>query len=782
MNKSDGKIRIIAAVIALLIALALAGGATFAWLNISRTPEISKVRTIITNTQIVEIALADSEKIDFDTLEATGPDEVGENDLAKGQVTWGRVITMETTEDDKSKRITLQAPATYDKDVGLSTVRFSEEDGRPEGFEPLEHGRMTTDGIVYYVRKPHAGESYVNRDGHIVLADGTEEGYAAAGGVAVWLRSNAEAQIDVLLKGTSIVNADDDIPIELLARVWKLNEKSTLASGAKKGTLEELGIISCTRITDEDGNPSFQTTLQTEKWNNMIPGVQYLVEIICYIEGDTLKNRNALIAQSVGDGDTGRKIEVDIGDVSYDTLACSPYVTVTDAKTGGAPVKFGQYYVEKPNVLIGAWSDSGIDETLGIECGYELKQEGKAPVTETFPITDESDRKVLTLDDGEYTLTAWITDNIHKNADGSRVRLYAVNFDSKYMMNQRPAELHLTVDTVKPEIEILEPEDGIFSREESVTVKVRATEEHVSRIKIDDHTVKNTRSVIIDDEGKEKTVYLGERVFTAEGDYNVKAVVIDMANQQAEASRKFVIDRTEPEITDIRWTYVNSGILSELLHSITGGLFFPEAVQIEAAARDIHLEDYRVIPLQDSGKVDTRIESSADGNTRIAYVTIDADYAGEIEFYARDKAGNEGNYKTKLFRASGLNTDVTQTPEGLSTDSRGVRFDLSDADGNKFETDHYEYSPDGGEHWYRGTRTIGDVTYTVEATQIYNGKLIMGSRVNVTVEEGRSYEGTIRFRAMTRALSTGDFRVYSKIDNLPGEDTEDYDIQLDRTH
>ena len=90
--------------------------------------------------------------------------------------------------------------------------------------------------------------------------------------------------------------------------------------------------------------------------------------------------------------------------------------------------------------------------------------------------------------------------------------------------------------------------------------------------------------------------------------------------------------------------------------------------------------------------------------------------------------------------------------------------------------ERFEYSPDNGANWYTGTKTLGDVTYTYAETES-NGA-VTGATVKVSVDDGNSAEGSIRFRAVSRALTVGEDGAAEV--NVTGAPTAAPNFQIDK--
>ena len=329
MERIDKKVKIIIAVVSMLIAIALITGASFAWFSLSTAPRIERMDVKVPNSGILEIAL--SEKSQFEgegsSIEATGPDEVGINDLAKGQTTWGREVIL-----GEESRVQLQAPASFQEDtetgrMALSTIKYA-DDARTEGFTPLKRGEVDEQGMIHYTAVTPAGQMYINKEGHIETA-AEDIPFTAAGGAAVWLRSNRDTAVSASLNGITVKsgsltdpNTDtsgdfEAVPVGIVLKVWMLEPDSGgVPQGGAHGTLTELGSVELTGIDTSASSALAEVELfGSGDIDEMKAGQIYLVEIISYVEGDRSKNPNAVIGKTVGE----RTITIGIEDVSFNT-------------------------------------------------------------------------------------------------------------------------------------------------------------------------------------------------------------------------------------------------------------------------------------------------------------------------------------------------------------------------------------------------------------------------------------------------------------------------------
>lgn len=276
MEKINGKVKITAAAIALLIGIALIVAATYAWVSISKQPEVSNMHMNVGSSDILEIAAVTAENID------AGPPEVGTNDLSIGQGTWGKNVDLQNV------RVILQAPATADPELGLSTVTY-DANGRTNGLRKLIQGTATTDGMVYFMCEAKPAEYYVDEEGHIVASRTMDEKYCAAGGVAVWLRSNRKSRIKLDISNFT-TEGGVDIPIGALVRVWTYNS----SKGEKPEREGESRLIMF-----DQSRTDFTIDDVFSNDNPIEPGKLYMVEIVYYVEGNRDVNPNAVIAPTL---------------------------------------------------------------------------------------------------------------------------------------------------------------------------------------------------------------------------------------------------------------------------------------------------------------------------------------------------------------------------------------------------------------------------------------------------------------------------------------------------
>ena len=89
------KERVIAVALLLAMSISMMSSATFAWLTLSRSPEVSGLATTIATNGNLEIALSDKDGLEPDKT-AVGD---GGQDVKLSNVTWGNLINLSETEN-----------------------------------------------------------------------------------------------------------------------------------------------------------------------------------------------------------------------------------------------------------------------------------------------------------------------------------------------------------------------------------------------------------------------------------------------------------------------------------------------------------------------------------------------------------------------------------------------------------------------------------------------------------------------------------------------------------
>lgn len=278
MMTGNAKTKIIATSLALLIGIALTAAATYAWISVSKNPEVRGAHMNVTTSDILEVAAVTSDNIE------TGPPEVGTNDLSIGQGTWGKDVNLSGT------KIILQAPATGDPEIGLGTVTY-DSNGRTNGIKPLEKDAAPTDGIIYYTAPVSPAEYYVDQEGHIVKTVTGNERYSAAGSVAVWLRSNKTSPVRLDISNLSTEGAEN-VPIGIAVRIMTYN-------APKGSTPTPEGEPRLVLLDKNRSDYVIDNVFSSE--HPIEPGKIYMVEIIYYVEGDRMVNEDAITASKLTD-------------------------------------------------------------------------------------------------------------------------------------------------------------------------------------------------------------------------------------------------------------------------------------------------------------------------------------------------------------------------------------------------------------------------------------------------------------------------------------------------
>lgn len=125
------KERMTAVALLLVVSISMVTSATFAWMTLSRSPEVSSIATTITTNGNLEIALSDKDGLQPDNTTVSD----GGRDVTLTNLTWGNLINL-SGENYGLSGITLR-PASLDiNNLATSPIYSTEygEDGRIEGY------------------------------------------------------------------------------------------------------------------------------------------------------------------------------------------------------------------------------------------------------------------------------------------------------------------------------------------------------------------------------------------------------------------------------------------------------------------------------------------------------------------------------------------------------------------------------------------------------------------------------------------------------------------------
>ncbi len=170
-------------------------------------------------------------------------------------------------------------------------------------------------------------------------------------------------------------------------------------------------------------------------------------------------------------------------------------------------------FTNETEVLVEGRSSAGT--SVAIYVNDELAAETAAEADGTFSAT-------LTLDEGEYTLTAVAT-----TADGDST--------------DPSAPVRVTVDLTAPELTIDEPQDGAVQNHRLLTVAGQALDLHLAGVDV------NGTAAEVDVDGR-----FTAEIIVREGENLVTVTAVDRAGNATSASVTMTVDSTAPELTNLQ--------------------------------------------------------------------------------------------------------------------------------------------------------------------------------------------------------------------------------------
>lgn len=131
------KERVSAVALLLVVSIAMMTSATFAWMTLSRSPEVSSIATTVTTNGNLEIALSgtDGEEPDETTVNDGNWDPDGGQDVLKSNLTWGNLVNLSDSRYGLSE-IALRPASLNDRTLDTSpmyAVQYG-ADGRVLGY------------------------------------------------------------------------------------------------------------------------------------------------------------------------------------------------------------------------------------------------------------------------------------------------------------------------------------------------------------------------------------------------------------------------------------------------------------------------------------------------------------------------------------------------------------------------------------------------------------------------------------------------------------------------